>query len=66
MFTITVNKPRPDFRVFIDLLFGTVQNISDEWWQNLHTAKRPLTTYEGVTETVQFSGYQVLKKTPST
>ena len=29
---------------------------SDEWWQNLHAGKLPLTTYEGVIETIQFSG----------
>lgn len=29
---------------------------SDEWWQNLRGGKLPLITYEGIIETIQFSG----------
>lgn len=30
MFTVTVRKPRPDFRVFIDLLFGAGWNVDTD------------------------------------
>lgn len=30
MFTLTVRKPRPDFRVFIDLLFGPGRNVDTD------------------------------------
>lgn len=30
MFTVTVRKPRPDFRVFIDLLFGPGWNVDTD------------------------------------
>ena len=30
MFIVTIHKPRPDFRVFIDLLFGPDRNVDSE------------------------------------
>ncbi|WNO10070.1 hypothetical protein [Teredinibacter sp. KSP-S5-2] len=30
MFTVIVKKPRPDFRVFIDLLFGEGRSVDSE------------------------------------
>lgn len=49
MFTVTVHKPRPDFRVFIDLLFGAGRNVDTDgdadpvWsrdWRELYITDR--------------------------